>query len=65
MERNDFKLGEKVKKIHQNIKKLIADNFLESKDNFIKLRKDTVQVTSFFKKIQTWSDHNTQKKNRN
>lgn len=48
MERNDFKLGEKVKKIHQNIKKLIGEGILDQKDNFTKLRRDTVQVFILF-----------------
>ena len=43
MEKKDFKLVEKVKKIIGNIKKLVDDNIISDSDNFAKLRKDTVQ----------------------
>jgi len=43
MEKNDFKLIEKVKKIHQNCKKLTEEGVITETDGFAKLRKDTVQ----------------------
>jgi hypothetical protein len=44
MDKNDFKLIEKVKKIHQNCKKLTEEGVISETDGFAKLRKDTVQV---------------------
>jgi len=42
-EKKDFRLAEKVKKIHQNCKKLVADGIISESDKFAKLRRDTVQ----------------------
>eukprot|EP01114_Cavostelium_apophysatum_P006458 TRINITY_DN1777_c0_g3_i1.p1 TRINITY_DN1777_c0_g3~~TRINITY_DN1777_c0_g3_i1.p1 ORF type:complete len:766 (+),score=273.66 TRINITY_DN1777_c0_g3_i1:272-2569(+) len=39
----DFKLADKIKKIHANLKKLEAEGVITQEDNFAKLRRDTVQ----------------------
>jgi len=43
MDKKDFKLAEKIKKIHSNLKKLVTDGIVSEEDNYSKLRKDTVQ----------------------
>jgi len=43
MDKKDFKLAEKIKKIHSNCKKLVAEGIISEEDNYAKLRKDTVQ----------------------
>jgi len=42
-EKKDSKLGDKVKKVSQNLAKLVADGFVSDQDNYAKLRRDTVQ----------------------
>jgi len=43
IEKNDFQLTEKVKKIEQNCKKLVMDGIISESDSYAKLRRDTVQ----------------------
>jgi len=52
-EKKDSKLADKVKKVHQSLKRLVEDQIIAEADNYAKLRRDTVQeLTNYEAQIQ-------------